>query len=304
VLGDDESYFQLVLDLTGLQNATMVKWDGVALDPVSVFEEIAGRPRTVHAVVREMLIQAGLRHGARVVMDKSLDSVRYWEEQLAVCPDLIFLNLVRDPRAQVSSMNRAIIHDFDSVLNALTWKNAHDRAQALISLHPERVLTIRYEDFITEPEPELRRMCRFPGIACSGAMLNAAASDEARQIARRSALWRSNDKRLMPEFMTAYTRYLSPGDIELIETITGGHMARYGYAPATAAQATAEVTGEARARSAQARQAAWRSLRADDLRDCQLRCYRAWYLQALRERLGAPPPAWLTDPPARARDGQ
>ena len=37
-LARDWSYFQMVIDLVGLQNATMVKWDNVALDPVKVFE--------------------------------------------------------------------------------------------------------------------------------------------------------------------------------------------------------------------------------------------------------------------------
>ena len=39
-LKDDQTYFQLVLDLVGLQNSTMVKWDDVALDPVQVFEAV------------------------------------------------------------------------------------------------------------------------------------------------------------------------------------------------------------------------------------------------------------------------
>ncbi|MDJ0718350.1 MAG: hypothetical protein QNJ54_29680 [Prochloraceae cyanobacterium] len=58
-LQDDWTYFQLVIDLIGLQNVTMVKWDRVALDPVAIFEALRERPRSVHSVAWEMLFQAG-----------------------------------------------------------------------------------------------------------------------------------------------------------------------------------------------------------------------------------------------------
>jgi hypothetical protein len=70
-LNDDGIYFQLTLDLIGLVNATMVKWDGVTLDPVAVFDGVRDRgPRSVHAVIWEMLRQAGEQHGAAVVMER------------------------------------------------------------------------------------------------------------------------------------------------------------------------------------------------------------------------------------------
>src|SRR5258708_30258328 len=50
---EDETYFQLIQDLVGLQNVNMVKWPGVVLDPVTLFEALADRPPSVHAVVWE-----------------------------------------------------------------------------------------------------------------------------------------------------------------------------------------------------------------------------------------------------------
>jgi hypothetical protein len=40
-----------------------------------------------------------------VVLDKSLDTVHNFEELMAVCPDVIFLNVIRDPRAQVLTVH-------------------------------------------------------------------------------------------------------------------------------------------------------------------------------------------------------
>jgi sulfotransferase family protein len=284
---EDETYFQLIQDLVGLQNVNMVRWPGVVLDPVTLFEALADRPRGVHAVVWEMMTQAAEQHDAAVVMDKSCESVRFAGEYMELLGDLRLLNVVRDPRAQVNSVNRAIIHDFDSLLNARRWVQAHDMAVALAERYPDRVLTIRYEDFINTPEPVLREVCEFLGIEYLDAMLDVGTSSEARRIAGRSALWETNNKPPIPANIDKFTRQLTPEEILLIETITAGYMRRYGYELMTAADAaiTSEQAEQARERSAEARERAWRELRARDPRDYQLRRYRAWYLGALRERL-------------------
>lgn len=286
-LDEDENYFRLVVDLIGLQNATMVKWDHVSLDPISVFEALTDKPRSVHAVVWQMLIEAGRQHGADVVMDKSLDSVRYAEDCLEVHPDLRFLNLVRDPRAQVSSMNRAIIHDFDTVLNALRWVEAHDIAETLVAKHPDRVLTIRFEDFIADPASVLRATCEFVGITYSQKMVEISDVAEARRLASRSALWEKNDKALTKDTITKYVQHMTTDEIRLVESLAAGHMERYGYARITDGQVlvTPEMIAAAQKRSVAASQRAWQQLRDRDPWDYQLRRYRAWYLQALRERL-------------------
>src|SRR5262249_37205768 len=127
-LADDRNYFRLIVDVIGLQTVSMVKWKDIVFDPVDIFEAISGQSRSVHRIVWEMLLRAGELHGARLVMDKSLDSVHYADELLKLFPNMLFLNVIRDPRAQVSSMNRAIIHDYDASLNVLTWVKAHKAA--------------------------------------------------------------------------------------------------------------------------------------------------------------------------------
>ncbi len=82
-LSDDYTYFQMVIDVVGLQNNLMVKWENVALDPVIIFEAIKDRPRSIHMIVWELLFQAGKVHQAQVVLDKSLDSVSYAADLLA-----------------------------------------------------------------------------------------------------------------------------------------------------------------------------------------------------------------------------
>lgn len=286
-LSDDHAYLRLVVDVVGLQAVSMVKWPGLAFDPVEIFNALRDQPRSVHRVVWELLLRAGEHNGAGVVMDKSLDSVHYAEELMALMPDMLFLNVVRDPRAQVASMNRAIIHDFDSALNARAWVDAHSVARDLAARYPERVLTIRYEDFLSRQEETLRRVCAFFGIEFMPQMLDIGGSSEARQIAQLSALWESNCYAPIAANADKFKQQLSMAEIETIETLAADLMREYGYefmTPAGAPLTEADLAA-ARQRSDNGRQLAWRELERANFRDYLLRRVRADYLAGVRQRL-------------------
>ena len=283
-LADDRAYFRLVVDVVGLQAASMVKWPDLVFDPVDIFESIRNQPRSVHRIVWEMLLRAGEQSNAAVVMDKSLDSIHYADELMSLFPDMLFLNVVRDPRAQVASMNRAIIHDFDTLLNAQAWADAHRVARSLIARYPERVLTIRYEDFLSSQEETLKKVCEFFQIEYLPQMLDVTNSPEAQQISQLSALWSSNCFPPIVANVDKFKKQLSMEEIEIIETLAKEYMALYGYEPMTAAAAKIddEVLRAARKRSEVGRQAAWRDLEQNNFRDYTLRRFRADYLAKVR----------------------
>ncbi|USX28110.1 sulfotransferase [Oxalobacteraceae bacterium OTU3CINTB1] len=286
-LRDDRSYFRMVTDVVGLQAVSMVKWPGAVFDPVEIFETIRNQPRNIHRVVWELLLRAGERQHASVVMDKSLDSVHYADQQMELYPDMLFVNVVRDPRAQVASMNRAIIHDFDSLLNAQTWLAAHRAADHVRLRWPDRVLTIRYEDFLSQQEVTLRKVCVFLGIDFLPQMLDVAGSQEAKQLSQLSALWSSNCYPPIAANIDKFKQQLTTPEIDVIETVTGEFMDRYGYTRLTAgdSEITPELRAQARVRSDEGRERAWRDLELDNFRDYVLRRCRADYLAQLGARL-------------------
>ncbi|MFS2138738.1 sulfotransferase family protein [Duganella sp. Dugasp56] len=286
-LRDDRAYFRMVTDVVGLQAVSMVKWPGTVFDPVEIFEAIRHQPRSVHRVVWELLLRAGERQHAGVVMDKSLDSVHYADELMQLYPDMLFVNVVRDPRAQVASMNRAIIHDFDTMLNAQTWVAAHRAADHVRQRWPDRVLTIRYEDFLSRQQATLEAVCGFLGIDFLPQMLDVAGSQEAKQISQLSALWSSNCYPPIVANINKFKQQLTTPEINVIETLAGDYMDRYGYTRLTDGDAviTPELTTQARLRSGEGRERAWRELEQDNFRDYVLRRCRADYLAQLNARL-------------------
>ncbi|CAF9906186.1 MAG: hypothetical protein HETSPECPRED_006097 [Heterodermia speciosa] len=250
-LEDDRAYFRLVSDVVGLQAASMANSPGIVFDPIEIFDVVRHEPRSVHRIVWELLLRAGEQRHARVVMDKSLDSVHSADELMRLFPDMLFLNVVRDPRAQIASMNKAIIHDFDTLLKAQTWLEAHRAADAVIKQYPERTLTIRYEDFLADQEGALRKICDFFGIEFLSEMLDVSHSQETQQISRTSALWSSNCFEPIMANVDKYKEALSMDEIATIEGTTGEYMRRYGYECMTDTTAASDMAllDEARDRS-------------------------------------------------------
>ncbi len=284
-LSNDEAYFRLIVDVIGLQAISMVKWETPAFDPVEIFEALANERRSVHRVVWELLLRAGELRGASTVMDKSLDSIHYARELLEILPDMRFLNVVRDPRAQVASMNRAIIHDFDALLNARAWLKAHVAASAIATEFSTRVLTIRYEDFLSDQKDVLERICRFFEIDFMPQMLDVSESQEARAIAKRSALWESNSYPPIAANAVKFTRQLSGVEIEIIETVTREYMKRYGYTLMTTADASIPRANYRTAmdRSETKKAMAWSELQRTNYKDFTFRRFRKNYLAMIKQ---------------------
>lgn len=287
-LSHDDVYFQLVVDLIGLQNATMVKWEQVALDPVLIFESVKDKPsRGVHVIIWEMLSQAGARHNSRVVMDKSLDSVHYAKELMALDDDLLFLNVTRNPHAQISSMNLSIIYEFDTLANTMVWVKAYDAAKELVDKYPKRVLTVRYEDFLSDSESELRKICQFVGMEFVESMLCVEKSKEARHISSLSQLWESNTSAPIMGHIDKFKKHLTENDLQIIETLAGHHMDRYGYDRITtgAVNISTEMMDASKKQSELKKKEAWAALKKNNYKDYLLRKFRGDYIDMIKRRL-------------------
>lgn len=286
-LTNDKIYFQLITDLVGLQNSLMVKWPGISLDPVEIFNSLRDKPRNIHQVVWEMLSLSAVHQGASVAMDKSLDSIHYVDEIMATFPDMLFINVVRDPRAQIASMNRAIIYNFNTLMNAQLWKEAYSKSHYLAQKYPDRVLTIRFEDFISSEAVIIREICKFIDIDYTPDMLDITHSKEAQSITTRSALWESNSSNPIEANIDKFRKQLSDLELLTIESITSNLMDIYGYEKMTDANLDISQSDIAIAErnSRTNSEAAWKKLEDNNPMDFSLREFRRDYISMLDERL-------------------
>ena len=288
-LSQDNNFFDLVTDVVGLQATNIVKWPNVVFDPITVFKELQGGPRNVHSIVWNLLMHGGTASDAKVVMDKSLDSATSAKELIDLFPDLLFINVIRDPRAQISSMNRAIIYDFDTLLNTERWVTAYRLGAELEDQYPNRVFTVRFEDFINDEEATLRRLCGFLELEFNPSMTDVRSSAEAVSLSARSDLWSSNVSAPIVQNISKYRQQLSNTELATIETLSSDLMNRYGYEREsnTNITITDSMRAVAVARSDEGKEAAWHKLKTDNPFDYSLRRFRLDYLTMLKQKLEA-----------------
>ena len=159
----------------------------------------------------------GETQGKRRVGEQRADD-RLAEQYCEWFPDAQILHMVRDPRAVVESLMRMAWAPRNVLTNARWWLNQNS---ATIRLEGRlKYLLVRYEDFVREPESELRRITEFLGEPYTAAALQGH-SDSARRSLRaidksRTELWRES---------------FSPSQVGLIEHMAGPLLETFGYKP-------------------------------------------------------------------------
>lgn len=132
----------------------------------------------------------------RIGLEKSPENSsreEYLARLSAAYPRARFLHLTRHPVPSVTSMHRvwsgkgywtvppALFHHFCLGV----WYYQHARIQRFVeSLPPDRGLQARSEDVLNDPEPALRRICRWIGLDCEPETLEAMRHPERSPYAR------------------------------------------------------------------------------------------------------------------------
>ena len=100
-------------------------------------------------------------HGKSRWGQKTPRFVRYGELLLSTFPEARFVHMIRDPRAVARSLVRSEVHRSTVLHAAQRWVTDVSAGLDLERNHPDKVLRLRYESMVSEPEVELRRVCDF-----------------------------------------------------------------------------------------------------------------------------------------------
>jgi hypothetical protein len=178
------------------------------------------------------------RETARILC-KSPDNLDIAERHGDQIEDAVFVHVIRDPRA-VWNSGRGTPRGPQTPHNAaLQWADYHNRALAIADRHP--LITLRYEDLMSDTRGELKRCCEFLNIPFLETMLECHLSQEAKSAAQTNAgLWGNLDKPVLKERAQAWKQELPDNEIAIIDNSCTATMQRFGYEPSTAAELTEE----------------------------------------------------------------
>ncbi len=157
-------------------------------------------------------------------------------EVLAQCfPNARFIALVRDPRDVAESLHRTEWGRkwYPSLLDAgMRWRYAIMAIErAAPRLGPERLLAVRYEDLVADPERWARDICSFLHLDFDERMLRFHET-ATREVPEGSKAWhQSTLEPISGSRIGRWKQRYSPEEIGLIEIACKPEMRRWGYEP-------------------------------------------------------------------------
>lgn len=137
-------------------------------------------------------------------------------------PNAVILHMIRDPRAAVASLQRAVWSPGSVVTNARTWLK-HNRAARLFRGRTG-YLEVRYEALVTDPATELRKICALIGEEYSPLMQQ----PEAVFTATSKPTLRSRAA-VTSERLDVWRKELTAAHIAQIEWVLGPDLESFGY---------------------------------------------------------------------------
>ncbi|MEO0733442.1 MAG: sulfotransferase, partial [Bacteroidota bacterium] len=175
------------------------------------------------------------RADGRLFGDKSPDAIARLPELLSLFPNAKILHLIRDPRPNVRSLVRR--QYLPLAVAAQRWKDWNLAGLTAARWQgPDRILRLRYEDLLTEPEKTLKQVCVFLDIPFLPDML---ALDQSAATQTKGAYVKAH---LDTAALTAWENELSTRDRAQIERICGDLMRELGYEPTTATAGNADLS--------------------------------------------------------------
>ena len=172
-------------------------------------------------------------HGKPRWGDKRPAYSGFIRELLAMFPDALYVNVVRDPRGTVASQVPMGWDPPEVAFPAALarWESSIARTDRLaMGLRPDQLLDLRYEELVADPRAALERICRFAGLRGGDAI------EAMVRAKRRAAYGGEQTERLREPVTTAsverWRERLAPHQVALVERTTARQMARFGYLPA------------------------------------------------------------------------
>ena len=178
--------------------------------------------------------------GRRFWLEKTPTHVHHIPQILSIRPTAKIIVLSRDPRDILVSKNQRMSRDWtkavaetgvtqvfgaDTILDSLGWKSAIKAGLAAAAQYPQNVMQVAYEDLVSSPESECRRICGFLDAGFVADMLDVGWSNST------TLDHGSQQSGISAAAVGKWRRKLPVGDAVLCQWITGQTLLEAGYQP-------------------------------------------------------------------------
>jgi hypothetical protein len=205
------------------------KFDLLGLERSSTRERILAAPPTLGSALAAVYSAYAERHGKPRWGDKRPSYVRWLGVLLRLFPDAQIINIVRDGRDCMASLLDVPWYSKDIYYWVAQWTAAVDiAARAQQRLPAGTFCQLRYEDLVTSPEPQLRRLCDFLGETYDPAMSEP--NRLAESLVPPSKIWHGRTRSpVTTDRIGAWAKRLEPWQVEVCEAAMGERLRALGY---------------------------------------------------------------------------
>lgn len=173
------------------------------------------------------------KENIEIIGDKNPSYSTCTRKIFKIFPDSKYIHLTRDPRDNVLSILKV---DFEAPLIPLIayrWRYSAKRIARLKQDHPESFYTIKYEDFVQNPNIYLKEMCNFLSVEYSETMLRfyekkdevMAKVTEEKFIKYHSSLFNP----INADKIYGWKEQMKDKDVRLIDLVVGKYAKIQGY---------------------------------------------------------------------------
>jgi hypothetical protein len=180
-----------------------------------------------HGIVEALMRTWAASQGKSRWGEKTPQHTFCWRAISAGFPGLQVVHLIRDGRDVALSYRAAHFGPKHVYPLARRWRNYLAAAEeARATLGDQVFLQVRYEDLVTDPERELRRICRFLGEEFAPSML---AFHRGRNfhVDQRNA--QNLQRPVMTDNIGRWRTGLTAREVRIFEALAGTYLERYGY---------------------------------------------------------------------------
>jgi hypothetical protein len=170
-----ESFYQALFQPLRLSFWSIRNWPGIDLEMVHIHILQCEGEYSLETILKVVYSHYNSFFEKKEILlfgDKNPAISNHTELLTKIFPSAKFIHLVRDYRDNLVSLLEVDFEMPNITLLTYRWKYSFRLIEKAAMLHPDRFLTLRYEDFVYKPEYHFSLLCSFLGIPEDSSIFN------------------------------------------------------------------------------------------------------------------------------------